>query len=71
MFVLQEFVTDVLDERLPTLEDLGVKLSKTEKVIPYELQYLRAFQSYIDTIGEFKIPIPPQPYIAPPRRNFA
>lgn len=48
-----------------------MKLSKTEDRIPYELRYLRQFQSYIDTIGELKTPCPPQPYIGPPRRNFA
>lgn len=68
--MLQEFVSDVLDERLPTLEDLGVKLTKTEENIPYELKFLRAFQSYMDTIGEFETPVPPPAYIAPPKRVF-
>jgi NADH dehydrogenase (ubiquinone) 1 alpha subcomplex subunit 9 len=52
------------------LEDLGVKLTKTEDQIPYELKFLRAFQSYMDTIGEFEDPAPPPPYIAPPKRIF-
>jgi len=52
------------------LEDLGVKLTKTEENIPYELKFLRAFQSYMDTIGEFETPIPPPAYIAPPKRVF-
>lgn len=68
--MLQEFVSDVLDERLPTLEDLGVKLTNTEENIPYELKFLRAFQSYMDTIGEFETPVPPPAYIAPPKRVF-
>ncbi|VVC33752.1 NAD(P)-binding domain,NAD-dependent epimerase/dehydratase [Cinara cedri] len=67
----REFVTDTLDERLPTLEDLGVKLSKTEYYIPFELQFLRDYQYYIDSIGEFKVPDPPQPYVAQAKRNFA
>ncbi|XP_060838135.1 NADH dehydrogenase [ubiquinone] 1 alpha subcomplex subunit 9, mitochondrial [Rhopalosiphum padi] len=66
----REFVSDILDERLPTLEDLGVKLTKTEDQIPHELKFLRAFQSYMDTIGEFENPAPPPPYIAPPKRIF-
>lgn len=68
--MLQEFVSDILDERLPTLEDLGVKLTKTEENIPYELKFLRAFQSYMDTIGEFETPVPAPAYIAPPKRVF-
>lgn len=67
---MQEFVSDIVDERLPTLEDLGVKLSRTEDRIPFELKFLRAYQYYIDTIGEFENPVPPPPYIAPPKRNF-
>lgn len=67
---MQEFVSDIVDERLPTLEDLGVKLSRAEDRIPFELRFLRAYQYYIDTIGEFENPVPPPPYIAPPKRNF-
>lgn len=63
-------MSDILDERLPTLEDLGVKLTKTEEHIPYELRFLRAFQSYMDSIGEFENPAPPPPYIASPKRTF-
>lgn len=63
-------MSDIVDERLPTLEDLGIKLTKTEDHIPYELKYLKAFQYYMDTIGEFENPSPPPPYIAPPKRNF-
>lgn len=70
-FVLQEFVSDLVNERLPTLEDLGVKLTKAENLIPFELKLLKAYQYYIDTIGEFEDPVPPSPYIAPPKRYFA
>jgi NADH dehydrogenase (ubiquinone) 1 alpha subcomplex subunit 9 len=67
----REFVSDIVNERLPTLEDLGVKLTKTEEHIPFELRFLKAFQYYIDTIGEFENPAPPPPYIGPPKRYFA
>jgi len=66
----REFVSDILNERLPTLEDLGVKLTKAEDSIPFELKFLKQFQYYIDTIGEFENPLPPPPYIAPPKRHF-
>lgn len=68
--LLQEFVSDIVNERLPTLEDLGVQLTKTEDQIPFELKFLKEFQYYIDTIGEFKNPIPPSPYVGPPKRYF-
>lgn len=68
---MQEFVSDLVNERLPTLEDLGVKLTKAENLIPFELKLLKAYQYYIDTIGEFEDPVPPPPYIAPPKRYFA
>lgn len=69
--MLQEFVSDILNERLPTLEDLGVKLTRAEDRIPFELKFLKEFQYYIDTIGEFENPLPPPPYIAPTKRHFA
>jgi len=67
----REFVNDRVSERLPTLEDLGVKLTRTEVHIPHELRFLKAFQYYMDTIGEFENPPPPPPYIASLIRNYA
>lgn len=48
---------------LPSLEDLGVQLTNMEDQVPWELRPFRAYQYYMDKIGEF--PTPPPPKVQP------
>lgn len=57
----QEATTDVVDPALPTLEDLGVTLTHMEDQVPWELRPFRAYQYYIEHMGEF--PRPPNPKV--------
>ncbi|CAH0628980.1 unnamed protein product [Chrysodeixis includens] len=57
----KEATTDIVDENLPTLEDLGVNLTQMEDQVPWELKPYRAHQYYMDKIGEF--PKPPNPKV--------
>lgn len=57
--VEREFVTDVVDKKLPTLEDLGVNLTKLEDVIEWELRPYRAFSYYDAELNEFEKAAPP------------
>lgn len=59
--MLQESTTDLVDASIPTLEDLGVTLTKMEDQVPWELKPFRAFQYYMAKVGEF--PNPPNPKI--------
>lgn len=59
----REATTDVLVKGMPTLEDLGVTLTNMEDQVPWELKPYRAYQYYIDKIGEF--PKPPPPKVQP------
>lgn len=56
----QEATTDVVDDSIPTLEDLGVTLTHMEDQVPWELKPFRAHQYYIDKIGEFPKPENPK-----------
>lgn len=55
----KESTTDVVDPCVPTLEDLGVKLTAMEDQVPWELKIYRADKDYHDELGEF--PTPPNP----------
>jgi len=58
----REAVSDVLSG-LPTLEDLGVNLTKMEDQVPWELRPWRANNDYLEEVGEFENAAPPK-YIA-------
>lgn len=55
----KEFVTDTLNLDLPTLEDLGVKLTRIEDRAPWELKPYRQGMYYEEYLGEFPDPAPP------------
>ncbi|XP_021184702.2 NADH dehydrogenase [ubiquinone] 1 alpha subcomplex subunit 9, mitochondrial [Helicoverpa armigera] len=57
----KEATSDVVDESLPTLEDLGVCLTSMEEQVPWELRPFRAHQYYMAKLGEF--PTPPNPKV--------
>ncbi|KAL5007556.1 hypothetical protein ScPMuIL_016362 [Solemya velum] len=54
----REHITDHVTEE-PTLEDLGVKLTRLEHQAPWELKPFRQFAYYDDKLGEFETPTPP------------
>ncbi|KAG6453805.1 hypothetical protein O3G_MSEX008311 [Manduca sexta] len=56
----KEATTDVLVSGVPTLEDLGVTLTQMEDQVPWELKPYRAYQYYMDQLGEFPKPDPPK-----------
>ncbi|KAI5641955.1 3-beta hydroxysteroid dehydrogenase/isomerase family domain-containing protein [Phthorimaea operculella] len=56
----KEATSDVVDESLPTLEDLGVKLTHMEEITPWLVKPYRAYQYYWDQPGEFPKPDPPK-----------
>jgi len=58
----RESVSDEISG-LPTLEDLGVALTKMEDQVPWELRPWRAHNDYQEEVGEFDKPEPPK-YIA-------
>lgn len=51
-------MTDVLTG-CPTLEDLNVKLTPLERVLPYLLQRYIRQSFYAESVGEFPTPKPP------------
>lgn len=57
--VEREYVTDVVEKGVPTLEDLGVQLTLMEDQVPWELRPFRAGQYYDAAVGEFEKPAPP------------
>jgi NADH dehydrogenase (ubiquinone) 1 alpha subcomplex subunit 9 len=57
--VEREFVTDVLEKSVPTLEDLGVQLMMMEDQVPWELKPFKAALYYDAEVGEFAEPAPP------------
>lgn len=57
--VEREYVTDVVEKDVPTLEDLGVQLTLMEDQIPWELRPYRAALYYDAAVGEFEKPSPP------------
>ncbi|XP_042208512.1 NADH dehydrogenase [ubiquinone] 1 alpha subcomplex subunit 9, mitochondrial-like [Homarus americanus] len=61
--VEREGVSDVTTG-LPTLEDLGVTLTKMEDRIDWELRPFRAGSSYDEELGEFEPPKPPKYIVA-------
>lgn len=56
----REYVTDKVEEGVPTLEDLGVQLTHMEDQIPWELRPYRAAQYYDAELDEFDKPAPPK-----------
>lgn len=60
MFTLQEHVNDKT-AYLPSLVDLGVKLTNFEERVPFELKPYKKYGYYEDLLGEFAEPQPPQP----------
>lgn len=61
--VEREYVTDVVEKGVPTLDDLGVPLTLMEDQVPWELRPYRAALYYDAAVGEFERPSPP-PFIA-------
>jgi len=57
-FCFQEVTTDVVDPKLPTLEDLGVRLALMEDEVPGFLQTVRRAMYYYESVGEFPVPKP-------------
>lgn len=57
--VEREYVTDVVEEGIRTLEDLGIQLTLMEEQVPWELRPHRAALYYNDEVGEFEKPAPP------------
>ncbi|KPI91213.1 PREDICTED: NADH dehydrogenase [ubiquinone] 1 alpha subcomplex subunit 9, mitochondrial [Papilio xuthus] len=55
----KESTTDRPEKGVPTLEDLGVTLTPMEDQVPWELKPFRAYQYYLDKLGEFPQPPPP------------
>ncbi|XP_046650068.1 NADH dehydrogenase [ubiquinone] 1 alpha subcomplex subunit 9, mitochondrial-like [Daphnia pulicaria] len=55
----REHVTDCVDNSLPTLEDLGVTLTRIEDRAPWLLKMYRAHNYYDEELGEFEKPAPP------------
>ncbi|XP_063710105.1 NADH dehydrogenase [ubiquinone] 1 alpha subcomplex subunit 9, mitochondrial [Culicoides brevitarsis] len=60
--VEREYITDVVESGVPTLEDLGVNLTLLENVVEWELRPYRAYNYYDSELGEFNKPAPP-PFI--------
>ncbi|GLV37143.1 NADH dehydrogenase (ubiquinone) 39 kDa subunit [Carabus blaptoides fortunei] len=56
----RECLTDVIEEGVPTLEDLGVNLMAMEQQVPWELKPFRANLYYDEELGEFEKPTPPK-----------
>lgn len=57
--VEREYVTDVVEKDVPTLEDLGVQLTLMEDQVPWELRPYRAALYYDAAVGEFEKAAPP------------
>lgn len=57
--VEREFVSDVVEKSVPTLEDLGVQLMLMEDQVPWELKPFKAGLYYDAEVGEFEEPAPP------------
>lgn len=56
----RETVTDIVSPVLPTLEDLGVELTKIEDRIDWELRPFRAHEDFEEELGDFAPPAPPK-----------
>jgi len=57
--VEREYVNDVVQKGVPTLEDLGVQLTLMEDQVPWELRPYRAALYYDAALDEFEKPAPP------------
>ncbi|PNF28532.1 NADH dehydrogenase [ubiquinone] 1 alpha subcomplex subunit 9, mitochondrial [Cryptotermes secundus] len=55
-----QHTTDTVLPGVPTLEDLGVTLTKMEDQVPWELRPWRAGAYYDEELGEFEKPPPPK-----------
>ncbi|PSN53607.1 hypothetical protein C0J52_00942 [Blattella germanica] len=55
-----QHTTDDVKAGVPTLEDLGVTLTKMEDQVPWELKPWRAGAYYDEELGEFEQPKPPK-----------
>uniref|UniRef100_A0A0K8TTJ5 NADH dehydrogenase [ubiquinone] 1 alpha subcomplex subunit 9, mitochondrial n=1 Tax=Tabanus bromius TaxID=304241 RepID=A0A0K8TTJ5_TABBR len=58
--VEREYVTDIVEAGVPTLEDLGVQLTTMESQVPWELRPYRAALYYDAELHEFEEPAPPK-----------
>ncbi|BES90045.1 NmrA-like family [Nesidiocoris tenuis] len=58
--VERENFSDAVDNRIKTLEDLGVKLTKMEDQVPWELKIFKRYTYYEAELGEFEEPSPPR-----------
>ncbi|RLU27007.1 hypothetical protein DMN91_000806 [Ooceraea biroi] len=58
----REAISDVVSRELPTLEDLGIKLTTLESRIKWELTPFKKDPQYTESVGEFD-PVPDPPTI--------
>lgn len=58
--VERECVTDLVEDGIHTLEDLGVQLTPMENQVPWELRPYRAALYYDAELGEFETPPDPR-----------
>ncbi|GLH04917.1 Uncharacterized protein GBIM_10576 [Gryllus bimaculatus] len=56
----KDHVTDDVKAGVPTLEDLGVTLTDTERQVLWELRPFKANAYYDEELGEFEKPTPPR-----------
>lgn len=57
----KEHTTDIVEPDLPTLEDLGINPVTLESRIEWEVKLYKNEAHYMEQLGEFDKPIPPQP----------
>lgn len=58
--VERECQSDLVEEGVPTLEDLGVSLTPMENQVPWELRPFKTNLHYDEELGEFTKPLPPK-----------
>lgn len=56
-------MSDVISEKLPTLEDLGIELTTMESRMHWELRPWREDAQYAESVGEFE-PVPNPPTVS-------
>ena len=59
---MQEAISDIVSNKLPTLEDLGIALTSMESRMHWELKPYRKDVQYMESVGEFD-PIPDPPTV--------
>ena len=59
--LFQECHSDNVIRGVETLEDLGIKLTRMEDQVPWELMIYKAYSYYEAELSEFETPIPPHP----------